>query len=80
MASDDSGRFRSKYNGVCCNASDLTSEWEFASPSPLAAGVSLTLTSSPAAFVDPLPGVTSRLPDAYVNCPMPAVAVPTKAQ
>jgi len=67
VAFDDSGRLKSQVDGVCCNATHL-----FSDPSP---AVSIRASASRAAFVDPLPRDIVRLPDAYVNCPMPALTV-----
>jgi len=74
VAFDDSGRLASAKDGVCCAANDLASTWEFVG-TPLAAGVSVTATAKAAAFVDPMPEGLNRLPDAFVNCPMPALQV-----
>jgi hypothetical protein len=56
VARDDSGRFSSTHDGLCCDTAHLTSQWEFVAPSPLAGGLSLRVSSPPAAFVDPMPG------------------------
>ena len=67
VAFDDSGRLNSPVDGVCCQAANLESD-----PSP---AVSIMASSPRAAFVDPFPRDIVRLPDAYVNCPMPALTV-----
>jgi len=46
-------------------------------PLNLNPGVSVTATATMGAFVDPMPQGITQLPDAYVNCPMPAFQVIT---
>ena len=78
VAVDDSARLdNSTHAGLCCSARNLRSTWGFGG-SELAGGVRIRTMqpdTAPGAFVDPSPPASIKLPDVYVNCPMPALAV-----
>eukprot|EP00960_Hanusia_phi_P072772 767876-Hanusia_phi.AAC.1 len=63
-ATDDSARLGAQKSGLCCAATNLTSNVQ---------GLTLTLQYNKPALIEPLP--PTRLPDAYVNCPIHAFGV-----
>mmetsp|Transcript_9390 Transcript_9390/g.31415 ORF Transcript_9390/g.31415 Transcript_9390/m.31415 type:complete len:736 (-) Transcript_9390:1429-3636(-) len=63
-AQDDSSRLDTNINGLCCHASNLKGN---------ATEFSVTAQYNNPALIEPLP--PTRLPDAYVNCPIPVFGV-----